>query len=59
MAASFKVGERVKLTSVIPEGPVKTLSVNQDGDIQYLVEWQDADGANQEAWFKEEDLVKA
>lgn len=59
MAASFKVGEQVKLITVVPQGPVKALSVNQDGDIQYLVEWTDADGDSQERWFKEDELVKA
>ena len=58
MAASFKIGEEVKLVTVVPQGPVKQLSVSQDGDIQYLVEWSDADGDTQERWFKEEELAK-
>lgn len=58
MAASFKVGEQVTLITVVPQGPVKHLAVNQDGDIQYLVEWTDAEGAVQERWFKEEELTK-
>ena len=58
MAASFKVGQQVKLIAVVPQGPVKALSVNQDGDIQYLVEWTDTDGVVQERWFKEDQLTK-
>lgn len=58
MAASFKIDEVVKLVSVLPQGPVKQLSVNQDGDIQYLVEYVDVDGVTQVRWFREDELTK-
>ena len=57
MAASFKIDQEVKANAVIPTGPVLKLSVNQDGDIQYLVGWVDKNGVAQETWFKEEDLT--
>lgn len=56
MAASFKIGETVQVDAVVPTGPVLQLSVNQSGDIQYLVEWTDASGVTQETWFNEDDL---
>jgi len=59
MAASFKIGDTVKVNTVIPQGPVTALNVNQSGDIQYLVSWVDADSVTQERWFNEDELVGA
>jgi hypothetical protein len=58
MAASFKIGDMVKIVTVVPEGPVKALSVSQDGDIQYLISWTDVNNTTQERWFNETDLAK-
>ena len=59
MAASFKINDVVKVNTVIPEGPVIALNVNQSGDIQYLVSWVDVDSITQERWFNEDELVGA
>lgn len=56
MAASFKIGQEVQLIAVVPQGPVEQLSVDQDGNIQYLVTYQDNDGDTQSRWFKEDEL---
>lgn len=56
MAASFKIGQEVQLIAIIPQGPVEQLSVDQDGNIQYLVSYQDSDGDSQSRWFKEDEL---
>jgi len=58
MAASFKVGQEVKVASPVPQGLVSALNVNQEGDIQYLVSWTDANDVSQERWFSEDDLVE-
>lgn len=58
MAASFKVGQEVKVVSPAPQGVISALSVNQEGDIQYLVAWTDVNNASQERWFSEDDLVE-
>jgi uncharacterized protein YodC (DUF2158 family) len=58
MAASFKVGQEVKVKIPVPQGLVSALSVSQEGDIQYLVSWTDANGVSQERWFSEDDLVE-
>ena len=58
MAASFKVGQEVKLNIPSPQGAIKSLSVSQEGDIQYLVSWTDANDVSQERWFSEDDLVE-
>ena len=59
MAANFKPGAQVKLNVTPPQGEVKQLNVNQDGDIQYLVEYTDAAGDTNQRWFKEDELVGA
>jgi uncharacterized protein YodC (DUF2158 family) len=58
MAASFKVGQEVKVVSPVPQGVVSALSVSQEGDNQYLVAWTDVNDASQERWFSEDDLVE-
>jgi uncharacterized protein YodC (DUF2158 family) len=59
MAATFKIGQEVKLIVEVPQGAVRELSVNQDGDIQYLVAWTDAQGEDQSRWFSEDTLALA
>jgi hypothetical protein len=59
MAANFKPGAQVKLNVAPPQGEVLQLSVSQEGDIQYLVEYVDAEGDTQQRWFKEAELIGA
>ena len=56
MAASFKIGQKVQLITVVPQGPVEKLSVDQDGNIQYLIVYEDSDEKQQSRWFKEDEL---
>jgi uncharacterized protein YodC (DUF2158 family) len=55
--AKFKKGEEVKLIAVIPEGPVLALRMDEDGVVQYLISWTDANGIEQQRWFDEDQLV--
>lgn len=59
MATKFKLGEEVKVASVIPQGPVLKLRMSEAGEFFYYIEWIDVDGVHQERWFAEEQLVKA
>jgi uncharacterized protein YodC (DUF2158 family) len=59
MATTFKKGDVVKLKAVVPEGPVIALRMDEDGVVQYLLEWQDADNAVQQRWFDEDQLTGA
>lgn len=59
MATTFKKGEVVKLSAVVPQGPVVALRMDEDGVVQYLVEWRDADGVAQQRWFDEDTLTGA
>jgi hypothetical protein len=44
MATKFKKGDVVAVNSVIPSGPVQSLSMDEDGVFRYLITWTDADG---------------
>ena len=59
MATAFKKGDVVKLAAVVPQGPVMALRMDENGIVQYLVEWQDADGVAQQRWFDEDQLTGA
>lgn len=59
MATAFKKGDVVKLNLPVPQGPVEALRMTEDGVIQYLVSWTDADGDVQQRWFDEEQLTGA
>lgn len=58
--ATFKKGDAVKLVSVVvPQGPVLGMRMDDDGNVQYLVGWTDADGQEQQRWFDEAQLTGA
>lgn len=55
--ATFKKGDVVKLNTVVPQGPVISMRMDEDGNVSYLVEWTDADGVAQQRWFAEDQLT--
>jgi hypothetical protein len=59
MATTFKKGEVVKLSAVVPQGPVIALRMDENGVVQYLVEWRDADNVAHQRWFDEDQLTGA
>ena len=59
MATKFAKGQAVKVKAVVPEGPVKALRMDEDGNFYYQVEWTDVDGTVHNRWFDEKDLVEA
>jgi len=58
MSTTFKKGESVKVKVTVPEGSVKALRMDEDGNVWYLLPWKDQDGHNQERWFIEDQLEK-
>jgi uncharacterized protein YodC (DUF2158 family) len=59
MATKFQKNDVVRLNAVIPQGPIVKLRMDEDtGAMSYLLQWVDANGATQERWFAEDDLVK-
>ena len=59
MASTYKKGDVVKLKTVVPEGPVQSIRMTDEGVVQYLIEWTDADGVAQQRWFNEDQLTGA
>ena len=59
MATKFVKGQEVKVNTVVPQGPVQKLRMDEDGVFYYLLSWTDVDGQVQERWFKESDLIEA
>ena len=57
MATQFKKGDVVKLKTVVPQGPVQALRMDEDGTVQCLIAWKDANGNEQERWFDEDELT--
>lgn len=58
MATEFKKGQVVQVKTVVPEGPVQALRMDEDGNVFYLIQWVDLNGVHQERWFAE-DALKA
>jgi hypothetical protein len=59
MATKFTKGQQVKLTAVVPQGPVQALRMTEDGVFYYMIEWTDAAGVKQRRWFEESELTAA
>jgi hypothetical protein len=55
--ANFKKGDTVKLVAVIPQGPVESMRMDEDGNVQYLISWVDVNGVEQSRWFDEAQLI--
>lgn len=59
MATKFKKGDEVQVLTVVPQGPVQALRMDEDGKVYCLIEWTDAQGQTQQRWFAEDDLIGA
>jgi hypothetical protein len=57
--ATFKKGDTVKVKAIIPQGPVESMRMDEDGNIQYLISWTDSDEVTQSRWFDEDQLNAA
>jgi hypothetical protein len=59
MATVFKKGDAVKVNTVVPQGPVLALRMDEDGVVYYRIEWTDINGTLQQRWFTEDSLIAA
>ena len=59
MATKFIKSQEVKLSAVVPQGPVVALRMDENGTFFYLVEWTDESGTKQQRWFEESQLSAA
>lgn len=57
--AMFKKGDTVQIKATIPQGPVESMRMDEDGNVQYMVSWTDSDEVTQSRWFDEDQLVAA
>lgn len=57
--AMFKKGDQVRVKAVVPEGPVVSMRMTDEGEVHYLIEWVDASGDRQQRWFAEDQLMGA
>jgi len=55
--ANFKKGDTVKLVVVTPQGPVESMRMDEDGNVQYLISWTDLNGNEHSRWFDEAQLA--
>lgn len=58
MATKFVKDQIIKVNAVVPQGPVKKLRMDEDGNFFYMIEWVDANGQTQERWFPESELTE-
>lgn len=56
---TFVKGQNVRMKAVVPQGPVTKMRMDDDGKIEYLVEWNTSEGVTQERWFTEDQLEAA
>jgi len=56
--AQFKKGDTVALKATIPSGPVIGMRMDEDGNVQYLMEWTAGEETLQR-WFDEAELTAA
>jgi len=54
----FKKGDVVKVNTVVPQGPIVKMRMDDDGIIYYLLAWT-ANGVAHERWFTEDQIVSA
>lgn len=57
--ATFKKGDNVKVKAVVPEGPVQSIRMDDEGVVYYLVQWTSVNGEVQQRWFAEHELIGA
>lgn len=57
MATTFTKGQQVKVRTIVPQGPVQSFRMDEDGNVYCLLAWVDAQGKEQVRWFLESELV--
>ena len=56
--STFKKGDVVKVNTVVPEGPIVKMRMDDEGIIYYLMAWT-TNGTEHERWFTDDQLVAA
>ena len=54
---SFEMGRQVRLVQPVIQGEIIDTEYDKSRkELKHLIEWRDADGAQQQRWFLESDL---
>ncbi|MBK7491160.1 MAG: hypothetical protein KBF68_00970 [Nitrosomonas sp.] len=54
---SFEMGRQVRLVQPVIQGEIIDTEYDKSRkELKHLIEWQDADGAQQQRWFLESEL---
>jgi len=56
MATQFTKNQTVRVKTVVPQGAVEALRMDEDGVVYCLLTWTDVNGVSQTRWFAETDL---
>ena len=56
MATQFAKNQTVRVKTVVPQGAVQALRMDEDGTVYCLLTWTDVNGVSQTRWFAESDL---
>jgi hypothetical protein len=59
MATTFSKEQNVRLKTVVPQGPVEAIRMEEDGTVFYRISWTDDAGNSQTRWFAESELEGA
>jgi len=55
---AFKKNDVVRTKITVPQGPVVKLRMDDDGVVEYLVEWSDGEATHQR-WYTEDQIEAA
>ena len=55
----YKKGDVVRLKAVVPQGPIASMRMDEDGTVWCLLEWTGDDGQVHSRWFKADDVEPA
>ena len=56
MATQFNKNQTVRVKTVVPQGAVEALRMDEDGVVYCRLTWTDVDGVSQTRWFAESEL---
>jgi len=59
MATTFTKNQTVRVKTVVPQGPIQALRMDEDGTVFYRISWTDVEGNSQTRWFAENELETA
>jgi sugar lactone lactonase YvrE len=55
----YKKGDVVKLKAAVPQGPIGSMRMDEDGTVWCMLEWTGDDGQVHSRWFKADDVEPA